>query len=566
MKHPALTRVFAIVLCILCLVMLLAAVLGLSSNDRDRQKKLDDLARLQSRIDDYREVTLALEGTTSYEEVSAALDERSARHEEEAAKHRTELATYTATQGGISEGIEALDEADWQFAQAKQKYEEGRATFAAGYDLFQQAKQIMAQLWQYYDAAATVYYSAQGALGGLQNLDALLSDGGELTRGDVVSAYDQSVAAVDQGLALMDTIQELTPALDAIAAMDPGDLSDLDGLAAAGVEMPVSAGEIQQMKASYDEGWAQVKVLIAVIKDLIPQINGAVEAATGMDLPTLRTAAQAERDALAAEDLTEPLNEEQAAMIRAAYQQNSGAIQSGLSAAGEQLDLAGGYMEQIRSFLEQMQARIDEMESAMEQGRAALDEAGKAIETGGAALYQGRAMIWYQMGQQEEKAEELRQEKETLEAEARELEALNNQAKAQQDLEQRQKSLRLMLLERDPIRERVDAGDGLLKASEEYAASFAAETEREYCFRRIINYLMLTGAVLSFVALPAAFESVRSRFLLIAPVLLCLLCAAAAEGLCRYLGRGDSYSALAAAAFALIQLLVSVPQKKTKKT
>ena len=45
MKHPALTRVFAIVLAVLCLVMLLAGLLGLRSASRDRRRALEAAQR-----------------------------------------------------------------------------------------------------------------------------------------------------------------------------------------------------------------------------------------------------------------------------------------------------------------------------------------------------------------------------------------------------------------------------------------------------------------------------------------------------------------------------------------
>jgi len=48
-------------------------------------------------------------------------------------------------------------------------------------------------------------------------------------------------------------------------------------------------------------------------------------------------------------------------------------------------------------------------------------------------------------------------------------------------------------------------------------------------------------------------------------VLLCLGCAIAAEWIFVTMGRGHSYSALAAAGFALLQLLVSAPGAKKKR-
>ena len=77
---------------------------------------------------------------------------------------------------------------------------------------------------------------------------------------------------------------------------------------------------------------------------------------------------------------------------------------------------------------------------------------------------------------------------------------------------------------------------------------------------------LYAGAVFGVLGLPAAFEGVRSRFLLIAPVFMCLLCAAAAEAVFVYMGRGHSYSALAVVLFAFLQLLIVIPQKKKRRT
>ena len=564
MKHPALTRVFSIVLCVFCLVMALAGVLGLSSNDRDRQKNLDDLARLQGRLEDYRQLSETLRDGDSYDQVSAALDARQSQHDEDAARHRSELATYTATQGGIAMGVEALDEADILFAQGKAKYEQGRAAFDAAYALFQQAKETMALLWSYYQSAMDQLGAAEGYLASAQSFEAALSGGEELTRGAVVSAYDNAVAAVDQGIALLDTVRELSPQLDAIAAMTPQDITQMAGMMEAGVELPVSAEELTEIKTTYDEVWARVKELIAEIDRQNPQVEQAVVDATGMTFSELRAQTQAQRDALAARDPSEPLPAEQQEALRFAYEENSAVIRAAMIAAGSQMEGVAGTLAELRALLESMQAQIDRMDAAMEKGKAAMDQAGEAIQKGGDELYWNRALIWYQMGQQEEKAEELRQEKEELEAEAKELESLDAEAKARKEQEQRLNSLRLMLLDREEIQDRVDQGMSLPDAGEAYARDYARETERVYQLRRLFNILMLAGAVFAFAALPTAFEALRSRVLFALPVLLCLGCALGVEGICRYLGRGDSYSALAAAGFALILLLVGLPRKKQR--
>ena len=119
MKHPALTRVLAIVLVLLCLTMAAAGALGLTRAGKDRRSTLEEMQRLRARIEEYETVSAELADTQSYEERSASLDERQKSHSSSSAEHRSELSTFTLTQYGLGVGTEAIDEADRQFAQFK---------------------------------------------------------------------------------------------------------------------------------------------------------------------------------------------------------------------------------------------------------------------------------------------------------------------------------------------------------------------------------------------------------------------------------------------------------------
>ena len=62
MKHPALTRVFAATLAVMCMVMLLAGAMGLVRASADRQADDEDMQRLGERIDEYTELESAPAG------------------------------------------------------------------------------------------------------------------------------------------------------------------------------------------------------------------------------------------------------------------------------------------------------------------------------------------------------------------------------------------------------------------------------------------------------------------------------------------------------------------------
>ena len=207
---------------------------------------------------------------------------------------------------------------------------------------------------------------------------------------------------------------------------------------------------------------------------------------------------------------------------------------------------------------------MEQGKTAIEQARAALDMAAGQMLAGEQALVDGRRELEAKFAELKEKEETLRREKAKLDREAAELEEKRAAAQELQEMERRETSLRLMLLERDEIWERTERGMELLEAADDYTALLSRQILEHFSDLLWIGGLLVFGGVIGFLQIPSAFEKNKSRFWLIAPVILCLGCAVAAELLCRMQGRGDSYSALGAAIFALIQLALVIPQKKKK--
>ena len=145
MKHPALTRVLAIVLAILCLTMGMAGWLGLRRAERDRQSALDEAERLRGRVEEYQTLLTRLEGNKSYNKQTEKIDNKQAAHDKDSAEHRTELSTYTLTQYGLKMGTDALDMADEQFAYYKAMAEEALAKFDGG---IAQISELLGYLWE----------------------------------------------------------------------------------------------------------------------------------------------------------------------------------------------------------------------------------------------------------------------------------------------------------------------------------------------------------------------------------------------------------------------------------
>lgn len=573
MKHPALTRVFAVVLVLMCMTMALAGGLGLSRAERDRQTANEEMTRLRARVDEYRAVTASLSGSDSYADQSEALDERQAQHDREASEQRIDLTTYTATQYGLQLGIQALDEADWQFASLKSVFDRGMIAFQQGMG---QASQLLSQLWQVYNAAAGILENVNAHMVYAMNLDASLAAGEELTVATLVSAYDEVLRAVDETEAAIATIYELEPTLDALAAFDPASLSSLaDGMGdipaglsglgdfqlpsdlTAVTQVPIDLTQFSQMRDQFNEIWAVIKQALADFAQIRPQLDAQIQSLTGMSTAELRAAAQANRDALAAQG-EEPLDAELSEAIYAAYTGNYETIQAMIGRANAEIGQINGYAAQAYSLLYTLQTQLDALNALMAQAQ-------QMIAAGERALYDARTMIWWQMGQQSELEESLRGRRTRLDQESEELRGLSEQAEDQRSLEQSQRSLRAILLERDEIRSRMDAGQELPDAALSYAEDTEREAELTWTLRRRACLLMLAGAVCGLLGLPAAFEQIRSRFLLLTPVLLCLAGAIGAEWIFVGMGRGHSYSALTVAGFALLQLLVTVPVDKKKR-
>ena len=92
--------------------MLVSGGLGIRAANKERRKDESELRDLQSRIDEYREISAALMDRVSYEELNKTLEEKQKKYDTDTAKHRADLSTYTATNGGLEMGTAALNQAE----------------------------------------------------------------------------------------------------------------------------------------------------------------------------------------------------------------------------------------------------------------------------------------------------------------------------------------------------------------------------------------------------------------------------------------------------------------------
>ena len=130
MKHPALARVFAIVLALLSSFMLINGALGFSKADGTLQESLEYCQRIEDKLNEYEELDAKLENSISYDEAYEELERLQEEHDEEAAQHRTDLATHTATMGGYTMGVDMITDGKAQLEAAKQELESGKQQLA----------------------------------------------------------------------------------------------------------------------------------------------------------------------------------------------------------------------------------------------------------------------------------------------------------------------------------------------------------------------------------------------------------------------------------------------------
>lgn len=131
MKHPALTRVMAVVLIIACAAMLISGAFGLGEAQSEYKADMEEYDKLNERIATFKELSAKLDGEDSYKETKEKLDERQEQHDKDASDYRTDLAERTATQGGYKQGADALWEAKAELSTAELQYKLALEQFQA---------------------------------------------------------------------------------------------------------------------------------------------------------------------------------------------------------------------------------------------------------------------------------------------------------------------------------------------------------------------------------------------------------------------------------------------------
>ncbi len=617
MKHPALARVFAVVLAILCLLLLSNGLVGLKKAAAENMERHAFEEKYAGRIENYLQLDEELSHSISYDEAYAELEKMIEEHESAAAQHRVDTALYSAGKGGSTMGANIIWEYLPEVKSARANLAGARAQFDSLEEAYAAVKGDIAQIQAQAGADAAAGSGEYAALAGaIQELAALYAAEPKLPEGFVLPE--------DPGEA---PPQPVEPELAEPAAPEgerpippekPGE--DADEETAAAYQEALAAFEetnepwiaYDVARGEYELAWENYRLQLAEYEAYPARRENYEEAVRQQaEYESAHAAWEAEfRSALEAfplgqsvavlgqlaEDL-QTLSARTAEIVNtfkalsAAYgSMNMGGANFGGTELGgidlatlqrlaalSEMDYSNMTQEQlldaartVADALQTLSSSFGEVSDAfsavdkiLADASAALATAEQALSKAESTMYTELANIWYQLGELEKDKERLEQEKAELDEETSALSKRILETDELKRLKNRHISAKQLLINVPEVKKAFAESGDLPGSAAGYLEEYKQETEKLLRGKRVINVLALIGGVAGLAGIPAAYELIRSRFWLLAPVLVCLGCAAAADAINMQLGLGQMYTALFTAIFALIQLLILLPKKKT---
>lgn len=604
MKHQALARVFAVVLAILCLLLLATGVRGFGKADEELDERRAWEEKYAERIQSYVELESELAGSISYEEAQKELEKRLEQHESDASRHRTDTALHTAEKGGNQMGADLIWEAMPELQNAKSDLEDAKKQLAQKEAAFAQGKAaITAQV----NNGIAACSAERASLVELQSqIAAYLATAPAVPPEPVIPMVPVEVRKPEPPY-----IVPPPPESDFVTATEP--VLPENPTEEEVAEFPNKVVEYEallaQQKEEYRQALAAYEEAVALQQQLYEEQSKQYDEQRTVYEKQLQdyeqAVAQYETDKAAYDAALEAYRQWSFGLMPfvGALQQEGAA----LAALGGELAEAGGSLAALASSLGgdggstggmdalggsgglspgqmspdkavsamigavdgmiagygRISAGLGAIENGLTEASNKVFEGELALKKAEAELQDKLANIWYNLGELEKQAEELAEEKETLDQEASVLSKKILENEALKDLTNRRNSARQLLLNVAEVKsESAESGD-LPGAAEGYLERYRSRTQALYEGRRRVNVLAILAAAAGLLGVPGAFELTKKRFLLLAPVLLCLGFAAGADWLHVSLGFGQMYAALFTAIFAAVQVLIVLPKKKT---
>lgn len=574
MKHPALARVFAIVLTLLSVFMLINGALGFSKADGKLQESLEYFQRIEDKLNEYEELDAKLENSISYDEAFEELERLQDEHDEEAAQHRTDLATHTATMGGYTMGVEMIMDGKAQLEAAKQELESGKKELANQETMLNQS--IAA-----FEAGKP---ALEGAIAQVQQMASSLQEIANNIPGMIAQLEPIiSKKPVHPGEPPVEPVKPTEP----VAPEHPGEGASEEELA----QYEKKLEEYNALKAQYDLDKAAYDQLKAQY-DLDKKAYDEALEKYNNDYPAWRAEADSAIDninnELAAGAETVTRSEMGINMAVESIGNTSSELVSGIETISLTVPSfeTGAELETVKAGLEQykqellsaagipstIQTNLAGMEQQLQAGQAALEAAKLQMTAGESTIKKTESqlqhqleLLWYDMGQLEDEAEELEENKEKLDIEADKLDKMLVSVDELKELENDRRAARIILMQENEIETMVNEGGDLDESTRAFLEQHRSEAEYDHRMLYMVNILAVIGGVFGVLCIVGSYELLRSRVLLIVPPLLCLLCAAGAYGLNLYQGLGQMYTALFAGIGALLHLAIVIPRNKPAK-
>ena len=574
MKHPALARVFAIVLTLLSVFMLINGALGFGKADGKLQESLEYFQRIEDKLNEYEELDAKLENSISYDEAFEELERLQDEHDEEAAQHRTDLATHTATMGGYTMGVEMIMDGKAQLEAAKQELESGKKELANQESVLNQSiaafeagkPALEAGIAQVQQMASSLQEIANNIPGMIAQLEPIISK-----------------KPVHPGEPPVEPVKPTEP----VAPEHPGEDASEEELAQYEEELEeynALKAQYDLDKAAYDELKAQYDLDKEAYDEALEKYNNdypawRAEADSAIDNINNELAAGTEtvtRSVMGINMAVESIGNTSSELVSGIETISltvpsfeTGAeletVKAGLEQYKQELLSAAGIPSTIRTNLAGMEQQLQAGQAALEAAKLQMTAGESTIKKTESQLQHQLELLWYDMGQLEDEAEELEENKEKLDIEADKLDKMLVSVDELKELENDRRAARIILMQESEIEAMVNEGGDLGESTRAFLEQHGSEAEYDNRMLYMVNILAVLGGVFGVLCIVGSYELLHSRVLLIAPPLLCLLCAAGAYGLNLYQGLGQMYTALFAAIGALLHLAIVIPRNKPAK-
>lgn len=547
MKHPVLTKVFGIVLAILCLLMLGVGIRGCVTSVNDYNEANEAYGNLLSKISKMIDLDRKINGGKfSHEAQATELERLQKQYDEDSAAHRTDVTTYTATEAGavmgqsaLSQAADTMEKAWAQYYAGLEIYEQGKAAFDEGYAQYMSARQQLDAGWEEYYAGVEQLKSGreqcEAGYAALEEVAVRVYQACSALDAMKQRYADVQATHADDKNARDALFQQVTDARNAYNTANTAYLSNLSSLndlqsvysdALSNIEIMVAEGMDHDTAYATEDAKCRLSsggLGIAELGEKIEADRSQVEA-EGAQVAQLMAAYDTLNNEYNA--VNEQYNSDEAFLLVAplgiAIMEPQVTSAEQLLADGRaQLDTA---MAQIvegeamlvpaREQLEAGEAELEKSRPAIEQGKAEL-EAGKAeLDAAKAQLDEGQFMLDSSAGQLAGVLGELKDTAERLESEKAALDdtssLINEMKTSVAEYEQMQKdyeSGRVVLMRYEGIREGVeDDGLDLLSAANAYAKQTRSENLLTLIFRLVSMGMAIAAAVLGVLGALKVFE------------------------------------------------------------